>query len=88
MKTISMLVLLGMVTGLLVLMSRMGHTQQSLDPGWQITVYLPINANDPTPDTTRNILRIGPRIENREVCRGLLGPIRDHFKEARKIDCE
>lgn len=88
MKTVAMLVLLGLVTAYVVTMASMVRAQHSLERGWQITIYLAPDVRDGTPDRTRNILTIGPKFEDRRLCRDLLPAIREHFKGARKVDCE
>lgn len=86
--TVSILLLVLLTALIMALTTHGTHAQQSLEPGWQITVYLPIKATDPTPDTTKNIITIGPRHFDRQICRDLLPAIREHFKGARRIDCE
>ena len=95
--TLKLLIVIGVLlmvlailqVGLLLLTdAQLSQVQHSIEPGWVITIYLPIDAKDLAPNTTKNILTIGPRHSDREVCRGLLAPLREHYKGARKIDCE
>ena len=85
MKQLGTLLLLLLVTMLVVTMASFVKAQTR---EWRITIYLPIDPNDKTPNETKNILFIGPPFTDRQLCRGLLPALREHFKGARRIDCD